>query len=136
MSTASRSVEERAGRAMTRALIQANPLTVSFQRPVVEATAAGGQRKAGFNTLDPQTVTVIPLSGLVWNRSDTTADEGRLPDVTEQIVGMPELDVHKDDRLPWNLDDQEGYLLVVHVERGRRWRTSALTRFIQESGDA
>lgn len=135
MTAAARSIEERVGRAATQALINANPFTVSFQRPVTEETEAGGERQAGYNTLDAQTVTIVPLSGQVWNRSDTTSDEGRLPDVTEQIVGMPGLDVEKHDRLPWNQDSQEGYLLVVHVERNRRWRTSALVRFIQESGD-
>lgn len=135
MSTAARTIEERVARANTQALIDASPLIVSFLRPVKSVTEAGGQKETGYETLDPQRVTVIPLSGLVWNRSDTTADEGRLPDVTEQVVGMPDLDVEKHDRLPWDQDGQQGYLLITHVERGRRWRTSCLTRFIQEEGD-
>lgn len=135
MTTASYAMELKIARANTVALIEMNPTSSVINRPMKYLTEAGGYRYDAWNTLPAQRFMVVPLSGLVWNRSDPTPDEGRLPDVTEQVVGRWDMDIQKEDRIPWNNHGQVGYLLVVHVERDRHYRTSALTRFIQESGD-
>lgn len=124
--------ELRVGRKNTTALIKAHPITSRIQRPVFNKTADGGTEISGFEALKEQTFTVVPLAGIVWDRSDTTSDEGRLGDVTEQIVGEYTMDVQKHDRISWNQDGLEGYLLVTHVSRNRHFRTAAFTRFIED----
>lgn len=123
------------GRRNTTAMIQAEPITKQILRPVTEPTASGGFRITGLVPLPEQTFTITPLSGQVWDRSDPTPDEGRLPDVTEQIVGDWDMDIRKEDRIPWDQDGLVGYLKVTHVSRLRGFRTSALIKFIQEEPD-
>lgn len=109
----------------TRAFIDADPLLVSFTRQTKEVTAAGGTRASSPSTVDPQRVRLVPLSGNVWDRSKMTTDEGNLPDVTHQLVGMQDLDVKKDDTfIATDAYGRETEWLVVHVSPERTNRTS------------
>lgn len=132
MTTAAVNTELLVGRRNTEAMILADPITKQFRRPIYSDTDSGGRRKTGYNTLPEQTFTITPLSGQVWDRSDPTPDEGRLPDVTEQLIGRHNMDIQKHDEIPWEQDGLVGYLLIVHVMRKRGFRTSALIRFLEE----
>lgn len=117
--------ERQMARRNTRAFIQADPCKIIVTRSVREATAAGGTRAVSSAALPEQTARLVPLSGNVWDRSKMTTDEGNLPDVTHQIVGMPNLDIEKDDIFV--SADHEGRLtewLVAHVSPERGNRTS------------
>jgi hypothetical protein len=135
VTTAAVNTELLVGRRNTDAMIAAEPITRAFRRPVFSETSSGGRRQTGFAQLPEQTFTITPLSGQVWDRSDPTPDEGRLPDVTEQVIGRYNMDIQKDDQIPWEQDGLVGYLLVVHVMRHRGFRTSALIRFLEEEED-
>lgn len=135
MSTAAYDVELKVARLNTLALIRQNPVTSVINRPINSETAAGGKVVSGWTQIPAQTFTVIPLAGLVWNRANPTPDEGRLPDVQEQIIARWDIDLQKHDRIPWDNAGQKGYLLVTHIERDRHYRTAALTKFMQEEGD-
>jgi len=135
MTVVANNTEVRVGRKNTLAMIAKEPITKSFRRPVFEETQSGGQRITGYQTVPEQTFTITPLSGQVWDRSDPTPDEGRLPDVTEQVVGRWDMDINKLDEIPWEQDGLVGYLKVLHVSRLRNFRTSALIKFMQEEPD-
>lgn len=135
MSTAAYELELKVARLNTVALINQNPITTTIKRPIKSETAAGGVVTSGITLVAEQTFTIIPLAGLVWNRADPTPDEGRLPDVQEQIVGRWDMDLQKHDQIPWDKAGQKGYLLVTHIERDRHYRTAALTKFMQEEGN-
>lgn len=111
-------IERKMGQRNTRAFIQADPSRVTLIRPTKVLTAAGGHKPGEPITLPPQTVRLVPLSGNVWDRSKQKTDEGNLPDVTFQLVGMPGLDIKKGDHFVWKHDDWE----VIHVspEEGQR----------------
>jgi hypothetical protein len=132
MSAISVATELRIGRKNTKAMIDADPIVKSILRPVRSGTESGGIKTTGYTQLPEQTFTITPLSGQVWDRSDPTPDEGRLPDVTEEVIGDFDMDIRKLDRIPWSKDGLIGYLLVVHVSRRRHYRTSALTKFMEE----
>lgn len=127
--------ELRIARKNTVAFINADRYNVEFNRPLYMESEAGGIVSAGTDLILPQMARFVPLSGLVWDRSDTTPDEGRLPDVTEQLVMRWDADVKKEDWFPWDKDGLTGRLLVVHVSRFRHYRTSALLRFMEEGED-
>lgn len=125
-------VELRIGRKNTLALIRADLTVVSLQRPQKVGTDAGGFVDGPPVSIPAQRFTIVPLSGLVWDRSDTTPDEGRLADVTEAMVGAWNADIQKDDWFPWSQNGIEGKYLITHVSNFRRWRTQALLRFLEE----
>lgn len=127
--------ELRIARKNTRAFIDADKTIVELNRPQMATTDAGGIISAGEDTLPPQPARMVPLSGLVWDRSDPTPDEGRLPDVTEQLVMLWNADIRKEDWFPWDRDGLRGKMLIVHVSRHRHYRTSALLRFLEEGPD-
>lgn len=126
--------ELRVARLNTAVLIDADPRVIQLRRPTRVRTPAGGLKSTGDTILPEQSFTVVPLSGNVWDRSDPTPDEGRLPDVTHQLVGMHDADVRKNDWFPWNEDGIEGKYIVTHVSTKRRYRTSCNLRFVEDGG--
>lgn len=123
--------ELRVGRRNTDVLIQYDRSDISLQRPQKQQTDAGGYVDGPPASLPVQPFTIVPLSGLVWDRSDSTPDEGRLPDITEALVGRWNADVQKDDWFFWDQNGIAGKYIIVHVSNFRRWRTSALIRFLE-----
>lgn len=115
------SVEKLMARRNTRAFIDADPVAVVLKRPTVEETPAGGRRRGPLRDLPPQRVRLVPLSGNVWDRSKQKVNSGNLPDVTHQLIGMPKLDIQKDDVFSLGADDW----VVTHVSPERTERTSA-----------
>jgi hypothetical protein len=118
-------------RVNTRAFIAADPRDVALHRPVKTADGAGGYIE-GDSQLPSQRVRIIPLSGLVWDRSDTDPDTGRTADVTMQLVGDADLDIRKGDWFPFSENDLPGRYEVVHVSPTRHYRTSANLRFKED----
>lgn len=119
------SAERQMARRNTRAFIDADPCKILVKRSAMEQTEAGGRRALPPVTLAVQTVRLVPLSGNVWDRSKMTTDEGNLPDVTHQVIGMPSLNIEKDDIFVST--DNEGRKtewLVSHVSPERGNRTS------------
>lgn len=117
--------ERQMARRNTRAFIQADPCKIIVRRSTMEQTEAGGRRALSSTSLPEQTARLVPLSGNVWDRSKMTTDEGNLPDVTHQVVGMPDLDIEKDDIFVST--DNEGRKtewLVSHISPERGNRTS------------
>lgn len=114
----------------TRAFILADPVVVVFLRPVVISTSAGGRKPGPPLALPAQTMRLVPLSGNVWDRSKQKVDEGNLPDVTHQLIGMPDADVHKDDEF---MIDEVRWK-VTHVSPERRNRTSANVMLMTQDG--
>jgi hypothetical protein len=105
----------------TRAFIDADPVTVVFLRPVKEETPAGGIKSGPPLELPPQRARLVPLSGNVWDRSKQKVDEGNIPDVTFQLIGMPGFDVRKGDEFLVAGDEWK----VTHVSPERTVRVSA-----------
>jgi len=124
-------VEVQAARLSTRAFISADPRDVTLHRPVKTADGAGGYIE-GDSQLPSQRVRIIPLSGLVWDRSDTDPDTGRIADVTQQLVGDADLDIRKGDWFPFSENDLPGRYEVVHVSPFRHYRTSANLRYKED----
>lgn len=119
-------VERRIGIKNTLAFIRANPTEVILYRPQKAQTAAGGVKKIDPLLLSPQECRIVPMSGLVWDRSRTTPDEGLIDDVTMQLIGLPELDVQKNDYFE---ADDGGYYLVTHVSPVTGYRKEARLKF-------
>lgn len=113
--------ELKVARRNTRAFIDADPVKVSLSRPTTVATAAGGLAPGLPQSLPLQTIRLVPLSGNVWDRSKQKVDEGNIPDVTFQLVGMPGVDIKKGDQFTW--EDEEW--TITHVSPERTVRTSA-----------
>lgn len=124
-------LEAHMGRLNTRAFIDADPRDVQLHRPVKIADGAGGYIE-GDSLLPSQRVRMIPLSGLVWDRSDTDPDTGRLADVTQQLVGDADLNIRKGDWFSFSENDLPGRYEVVHVSPLRHYRTSANLRFLED----
>jgi len=126
--------EVRVARLNTLELINQDPRVVSLNRPVTTDDGAGGQVKAPDSSLPPQKVRIIPLSGLVWDRSNPTPDEGRTPDVTHQMIGKFDMDVKKDDWFTFSENNLPGRYIVTHVSPHRHWRTSAFLKYMEDEG--
>jgi len=69
----------------------------------------------------------------VWDRSSTSADEGRLADVTHQLIGDADADIRKGDWFQFSENDLPGRYEVVHVSPQRHFRVSANLRFKEDS---
>ena len=119
-------VERRIGEKNTRAFIAAHPSTVALRRPRTQPTAALGKRRADPDTIAAQDFRIVPMSGLVWDRSRGTADEGRIDDVTEQLICMPNADIQMDDYFP---SDEGGWWVVTHVSPVRGYRKEARLKY-------
>lgn len=120
-------MERRIGERNTQAFIDANPLVVSLFRPQRQRTEAGGMVKTSPLQLPPQKFRIVPMSGLVWDRSRTTPDEGRIDDVTEELIGMPDADVQKADYLEC---ETGGWYRVEHISPVRGFRSEARLRWM------
>lgn len=126
--------ELKVARLNTTVMIEADVRELELRRPVRTRTPAGGLTKATDILLPVQKFRVIPLSGNVWDRSDPTPDEGRLPDVTHQLLGEYNANVRKNDWFPWEEDDLVGKYIITHVSPFRHYRTSCNLRFIEDGG--
>lgn len=129
--------ERRVGEKNTLAFIEADPVHQKpgtiLRRPKTTKTAAGGVKRVEPDLLPPQLVRIVPMSGLVWDRSRTTPDEGRIQDVTEQLIGMPSLDVKPNDFFPApdNVSelDTGGWYVVTHVSPVKGYRRESRLRY-------
>lgn len=115
----------------TRQFILANSVRVQLRRPVVTKSAAGGTTNGAPEVLPAQTFRIVPMSGLVWDRSVTTPDEGRIADVTEILIGMPECDVQVNDWFP----NDTGFMLIVHVSPVRGYRRECRLRWVKTQAE-
>lgn len=111
----------------TKAFIRANKITVQLRRPQVMRTEAGGVQKQEPALIPAQDFRVVPMSGLVWDRSRTTPDEGQIDDVTEQLIGLPDADVKMNDYFP--VEDGSGFYKITHVSPVRGYRSEARLKF-------
>lgn len=118
--------EKRIGIKNTWAFIQANPVKTQLRRPKVVRTEAGGVKKVDPDLLPLQFFRIVPMSGLVWDRSRTTPDEGRVSDVTEMLIGMPDADMQKDDYFP---GENGGWFKLVHISPVTGYRKEARLRY-------
>lgn len=116
-----RQTEKTIGVRNTAAFIKAHPITTKLSRPVIERTAAGGYRRTTPEVIPEQTFRIVPMSGMVWDRSTTTPDEGRVADVTQQLICMPDANVKKFDYFPHD----GGFCQVTHVSPTRGYRREA-----------
>lgn len=121
--------ERRIGVKNTKAFIDASPTEVELRRPRKEVTEAGGSRKVTPDFLPSQAFRIVPMSGLVWDRSRSTPDEGRIDDVTMQLIGMPDADVRKNDYFP---APDGGFYLVTHVSPLTGYRREARLKFTDD----
>lgn len=121
-------LERRIGIKNTRAFINANRTEVVLRRPKVKLTAAGGRVKTDPDLLTTQDGRIVPMSGLVWDRTRTTPDEGVVPDVTEILIMLPTADVKQDDYFP-NDTSLGGWYEVVHVSAVEGYRKEARLRW-------
>jgi hypothetical protein len=121
-------VERRVGIRNTQAFIDANPTTIIIKRPQIKATPAGGKMKTDPITLPRQRGRIVPMSGLVWDRSRTTADEGVVPDVSEMFVCLPGTDIRQDDYFACETS-LGGWYEVVHVSPVEGYRKEARLRW-------
>lgn len=119
-------VERRIGERNTQAFIDANPTTVKLLRPKKQVTEALGTKRVDPDELPEQKFRIVPMSGLVWDRSRTTPDEGRIDDVTEQLICMPTADVQKLDYFP---GEYGGFFQVTHVSPVQGYRKEARLRY-------
>lgn len=124
-------IETLIGRKNTRALIAEDPRDIVLNRPTRTPDGAGGYLM-GDSSLPAQRVRIVPLSGLVWDRSVTTPDEGRVPDITHQLVGDAKMDIRKGDWFTFSENDLPGRYVVVHVSPHRHFRTSANLKFLED----
>jgi len=127
-------IETLMGRANTRALIAEDPRDLVLHRPTRTPDGAGGFLP-GFSSLPSQRFRIVPLSGLVWDRSTNTADEGLLADVTHQLIGDANADVKKGDWFQFSENDLPGRYEVMHVSPQRHFRTSANLKFLEDHPD-
>lgn len=127
MSVLTNKTEEIIGLRNTRAFINAHVSQVRLLRPQVQLTEAGGVRKTNPLELKEQSFRIVPMSGLVWDRSRITPDEGRVSDVTEMLIGMPDADVKKDDYFPHD----GGWFKVVHVSPVKGYRKECRLRYTE-----
>jgi len=120
-------VERKVGLRNTLEFIKANETKVLLLRPDTKLTEAGGVVRTEPSLLPAQSFRIVPMSGLVWDRSRTTPDEGRIDDVTEQLIGMPDADVLKNDY--FEAEDQTGWYQVTHISPVQGYRKEARLRF-------
>lgn len=121
-------VERVIGERNTRAFIRANPISISLNRPQKVRTPAGGWQTVDPEVIPEQTFRIVPMSGLVWDRTVTTPDEGRVSDVTLQLIGMPDADVKKND---W-FEFRGGFAQVIHVSPVQGYRKEARLNWYQD----
>lgn len=119
-------VERIVGIRNTKAFIHANKITVQLRRPRIQETESGGVRKLEPTLLPPQDFRIVPMSGLVWDRSRTTPDEGMVQDVTEQLICMPDADVQVNDYFP---TENGGWFKIHHVSPVTGYRKEARLRY-------
>lgn len=132
-------VEERVGLKNTKSFIEANPVDTEpgtrLYRPKVADAGAGGVRKNDPDLLPPQMFRIVPMSGLVWDRSRSTPDEGNVQDVTSILIGMPDVDVKKNDYFPQPdnkaKSDHGGWYIIHHVSPITGYRRECRLRFVQ-----
>lgn len=122
--------EKRIGEKNTWAFIVANPELVQLRRPRTQPTASGGVRRLDPEILPEQSFRIVPMSGVVWDRSRTTPDEGRIEDVTEMLIGMPDADVKKWDYFPTALGDRPGFYQITHVSPVKGYRRESRLRWV------
>jgi hypothetical protein len=127
-------IETLIGRRNTRALIAEDPRDIVLNRPTRVSDAAGGFLP-GLSSLPSQRFRIVPLSGLVWDRSTNTADEGLLADVTHQLIGDADADVKKGDWFVFSENDLPGRYEVMHVSPQRHFRTSANLKYSEDHAD-
>lgn len=123
------SAEAIIGKRNTREFIRANQQMVRLMRPTTVKTEAQGIKKGTPQQLPEQAFRIVPMSGLVWDRSRTTPDEGKIDDVTEQLIGMPDADVQKNDYFP--VEDGSGWYRVEHVSPVQGYRKEARLTFMK-----
>lgn len=132
------SAELRIGVKNTLAFIMANPVVVEpglvLRRPkAVKSHETGGVIRVDPDLLPPQLFRIVPMSGLVWDRSRTTPDEGNIEDVTEQLIGLPDANIQKNDYFPHpdNVGETNtgGWYKVTHVSPVRGYRREARLRY-------
>lgn len=111
----------------TKVFIEANKITVQLRRPKIEQTEAGGVRKVDPDLVPEQTFRVVPMSGLVWDRSRTTPDEGMVQDVTAMLICMPDADVEINDYFP---AEHGGWYKVHHVSAVTGYRKECRLRWL------
>jgi hypothetical protein len=124
--TITNNAERLVGLRNTEAFIKANVVSIQLRRPQVTQTESGGIRKKTPKLLPRQDFRIVPMSGLVWDRSRTTPDEGSVQDVTEQLIGMPDADVEKNDYFP---GENGGWFLVHHVSPVTGYRKECRLRY-------
>lgn len=119
-------VEKVVGERNTRAFIEANVIRVQLRRPQTQTTESGGVRRLEPTLVDEQSFRIVPMSGLVWDRSRTTPDEGSVQDVTEQLICMPDADVRKNDYFP---TENGGWFIINHVSPVTGYRRECRLRY-------
>lgn len=131
----SNAVERRVGILNTRSFIDANPTTIVLRRPAKKQTPAGGTVRTEPEVLPEQKGRIVPMSGLVWDRSRTTVDEGVVPDVTEMLVMLPDADVMQNDFFPCGTS-LGGWFRVVHVSPVEGYRKECRLRWYRNEPQA
>jgi hypothetical protein len=124
--TITNETERIVGTRNTRAFIEANVTAIRLRRPKTVQTESGGVRRIDPDLLPEQRFRIVPMSGLVWDRSRTTPDEGNVQDDTEQLIGMPDADVQKNDYFP---GENGGWFLVHHVSPVTGYRKECRLRY-------
>lgn len=123
----SNAAEYRIGVKNTKAFIDANPITVQLRRPkAIKNPQTGGVKRLDPELIAEQSFRIVPMSGLVWDRSRTTPDEGRVPDVTEILTCMPDADVREED---WFPGENGGWFKVTHVSPVTGYRIECRLRW-------
>lgn len=119
-------VEERVGIRNTQAFIDAHYSEVKLRRPRTQRTEAGGVRKINPDLIPTQRVRIVPMSGLVWDRSRPTPDEGRVPDVTEMLICLPWANIQVDDYFD---APNGGWFEINHVSPVQGYRKECRLRW-------
>ncbi len=113
----------------TRSFILADKVKIALRRPQYTESEAGGRIQISPVILPSQDFRIVPFSGQVWDRTKTTPDEGRVSDVTQQLVGYYNADIETNDEFEWDFDGLTGFYKVVHVSPKRHYRVSATIEF-------
>lgn len=111
----------------TKAFIDANPIKVKLKRPQLQRTESGGVRKVAPLEIAEQKFRIVPMSGLVWDRSRTTPDEGNVQDVTEMMICLPDANVEVNDYFP---TENGGFYKIHHVSPVTGYRRECRLRYL------
>jgi len=106
--------------AATRMFINERPVNVVFERIAKVSDGQGGWVKTPLATLPPQTVRKVATSRLA-DLSSRTTEDGAVVVPSAYLIGMPDLDVQRYDKVAIDGVPHE----VVYVTRLPEWRVQA-----------